>query len=139
MERDEKNSVQSIDEKLDDVCALANRFYAFNYKKVNGYFANGVPENTDSVEENMFLTSAFLIMSDIKDMKGSNISNDAKLSCILDLCRDAFTLLCWLAHGGSICAFCDIKDCNLNACKTPEEKEAMRKKFEQMLEEEEKK
>lgn len=140
MEQNKKNGMQSIDEKFDDVCALANRFYALNYRKVNDFFTNGVHGNTDPIKNyNMFLTNVFLIMASIKDMKNSNSSNDVKLSYILDLYKAAFAPLCRSTHDGSMCAFCDIKGCELNACKTPEEKEAMKKKLEQMLEEEEKK
>ena len=114
---------EEIIKKFDIVRALANRYHALTVKEVNAYMA---PDKLgEPMPEEIFLKNILLIFCEARTINKEN-STDFILNYLMDLYISSLKPLCRFTHGGTMCPFCDIKDCELSACKTPEEREKMK-------------
>ena len=127
---------EEIIKKFDIVRALANRYHALTAREVNAYMVSG--KLGEPMPEEIFLKNILLIFCEARNIDKEN-STDFILNSILDLYISSLKPLCRFSHGGTICPFCDIKDCELSSCRTPEEQEKMRADIIKQIEEETKK
>lgn len=124
---------EEIVKKFDIVRALANRYHALNVAEINSYMTTG--KLGDPVPEEIFLKNILLIFCEARAID-KHSSTDFILNSILDLYISSLKPLCRFSHGGTACPFCGIKDCELSACKTPEEQEKMKADIMKQIEEE---
>lgn len=122
----------NVAKKFDDVRALSNRYHAFTFREVNAYMA---PDKLgEPIPEEAFLKNVLLIFCEARNI-GMDKTPIQVLDSILDLYASALKPLCRFTHGGTMCPFCDITDCELSACKTPEEREKMKAEIMKQIEE----
>ena len=124
---------EEIIKKFDIVRVLANRYHALTVKEVNAYMVPG--KLGEPMPEEIFLKNILLIFCEARTINKEN-STDFILNYLMDLYTSALKPLCRFTHGGTMCPFCDIKDCELSACKTPEEREKMKDEIMKQIEEE---
>lgn len=124
---------EEIIKKFDIVRALANRYHALTVKEVNAYMVPG--KLGEPMPEEIFLKNILLIFCEARTID-KEFPTDHILDTMLDLYTSALKPLCRFTHGGTMCPFCDIKDCELSACKTPEEREKMKAEIMKQIEEE---
>lgn len=127
---------EEIIEKFDAMRALANRYHDLTVNEVNAYmvpYKSGVP-----IPEKIFLKNILLILYEARTIDNKR-PTDFILNSILDLYISSLKPLCRFTHGGTMCPFCDIKDCELSTCKSPEEREKMKAEIMKQIEEEAKK
>lgn len=125
-----------IKQDLDIIRALANRSTALTVKELNDFMTPEFLSSGKPVPELIFLKNILLILCEISKIDFKNLSNDDILENIIFLYMSALKPLCRYNTGGAVCAFCDIDSCELSKYKTPEEKEKMRKKIEEDIENE---
>ena len=89
----------------------------------------------EPMPEEIFLKNILLIFCEARTINKEN-STDFILNYLMDLYISSLKPLCRFTHGGTMCPFCDIKDCELSACKTPEEREKMKAEIMKQIEEE---
>ena len=124
---------EEIIKKFYIVRALANRYHALTVKEVNAYM---VPDKLgEPMPEEIFLKNILLIFCEARTINKEN-STDFILNYLMDLYISSLKPLCRFTHGGTMCPFCDIKGCELSACKTPEEREKMKAEIMKQIEEE---
>ena len=123
----------NVAKKFNDVRALSNRYHALTFREVNAYMA---PDKLgEPIPEEAFLKNVLLIFCEARNI-GMDKTPTQVLDSILDLYASALKPLCRFTHGGTMCPFCDIKGCELSACKTPEEREKMKAEIMKQIEEE---
>ena len=133
---------QNVDEgakvtkKFNDVRALANRYHALTASEVNAYMVPG--KLGKPMPEEIFLKNILLIFCEARTINKEN-STDFILNYLMDLYISSLKPLCRFTHGGTMCPFCDIKDCELNAGMITEEQEKMKAEIMKQIEEEAKK
>lgn len=133
---------QKVDEgaklakKFNDVRALSNRYHALTFGEVNAYMA---PDKLGKpIPEEVFLKNVLLIFCEARNI-GMDKTPTQVLDSILDLYASALKPLCRFTHGGAMCPFCGIKDCEMNAAMCTEEQEKMKAEIMKQIEEEAKK
>lgn len=124
---------EEIVKKFDVMRALANRYHALTASEVNAYM---IPRKLgEPMPEEIFLKNILLIFCEARTIDKEH-STDSILNSMMDLYIASLKPLCRFTHGGSMCPFCDIKGCELSACKTPEERERMKAEIMKQIEEE---
>lgn len=126
---------EEIIKKFDVMRALANRYHALTYREINKYMDPKSEKFGTPIPEDAFLKNIILIFCEARTIN-KEYSTDFILNMMLDLYTSALKPLCRFTHGGTMCPFCDIKDCELSACKTPEEREKMKEEIMKQIEEE---
>lgn len=124
---------EEIVKKFDVIRALANRYHTLTASEVNAYMVPG--KLGEPMPENIFLKNILLIFCEARTIDKEHFT-DSILNSMMDLYIASLKPLCRFTHGGSMCPFCDIKGCELSACKTPEEREKMKAEIMKQIEEE---
>lgn len=118
--------------KMQEIRALSNRATAMMKSEVDKYMTPESLASGKPCPEDIFLKNIILIFCEIVQIDKS-LTSEELLDNILFLYMAALKPMCRYTTGGTMCAFCNIRDCELSVCKTPEEKEKWRKKIEQEL------
>ena len=129
----EQKKKEEIIEKFDVMRVLANRYHDLTVSEVNAYMVPG--KIGEPMPEEIFLKNILLILYEARTIDKKN-PTDFILNSILDLYISSLKPLCRFTHGGTMCPFCGIKDCELSACKSPEEREKMKAEIMKQIEEE---
>lgn len=138
LETNEANAKEKVadalltEKNMSDIKALCNRAHALMNKDIAPYMDPDKMAEGNPVPEMIFLKNILLVFCEARHINEQQSTQEI-LDNLIYLYMSAMKPLCRYVTGGSMCAFCGITDCELSSCKTPEEKEKMRKKIEQEI------